>query len=114
MQEMALAFYTLIGLLELHWQMASSLIIAAVILYVGVITQKRSLKNGAAFTKAIGVGVVIGVLFVFILPSLTGSSMSQVTYMVDWIFLIAISAGYAGIAVILAFPAILLMQKKIA
>jgi len=112
MQEINLAFYTLIGLLEVYWQLAASLTLAAVILYAGVLGQKRLHNKAAAFIKALGVGVVVGIFFIFTLPSLSGSSMSQVTYITDWVFLIAISAGFAGIAVVLTFPALLLMQKK--
>ncbi|WP_127471467.1 hypothetical protein [Thiomicrorhabdus aquaedulcis] len=114
MQEFGLAFYTMVGLLELHWQTVITVLIAATILYGAVLSSKRSLINGAAFKKSLMIGVIIGLVFVFILPSLTQSSMSQVTYLVDWIFLVAISAAYAGIASVLVYPALVLMGKKTA
>lgn len=59
---------------------------------------------GQRWRTAAVIGVLVTVAGVFLLPSLTRSSLSDVAYWVDWLNLVGLAAAFGGLAFALSWP----------
>lgn len=110
--EISLAVVTLLGFLELH--LTTVLVVAAslVLLYVLLLAKGKGLVHGKAFINSIVIGIAAWILFILVLPSATMSSLAQVTYWVDWLFLSMIAGGFAFVVTLLVYPVLAIQQAK--
>ncbi|HET18986.1 MAG TPA: hypothetical protein ENO16_00050 [Chromatiales bacterium] len=112
MHNLNLAFYMMVGWLELHWVPAVIVLGLVVALFAMLMLSGKRLWCGKAFRAGLGIAVAAWAAFILILPSMTRSSLGQVTYSTDWIMLALMSAGFAAVAFVLAYPTLALMGKK--
>jgi hypothetical protein len=110
--EISLAVVTLLGFLELHLMAVIAVSAVLVVLYALLMLKGKSFANAKAFITSILVGIVAWLAFMLILPSATMSSLAQVTYWVDWLFLGMISAGFAFVLTLLVYPVLALQHNK--
>lgn len=110
--EISLAVVTLLGFLELHLTTVLVVVGALVLLYAMLLAKGKSLINAKAFMNSIIIGIAAWVLFILVLPSATMSSLAQVTYWVDWLFLTMIAAGFAFVLTLLVYPVLAIQQTK--
>ncbi len=112
MSNINLAFWMMIGWLQQNWMLVVVLAGLLVLAYGALWVSKRNWWS----VKALGGGFVIAILVTAVmalsLPALTGSSLAQVTYITDWVMLVLMAAGFGGIAFVIAYPLLVLMQKK--
>jgi hypothetical protein len=110
--EISLAIVTLLGFLELH--LTSVIVVAAalVLLYGILLAKGKGLVHAKSFINSIIIGMAAWVLLILILPSATSSSLAQVTYWVDWLFLSMIASGFAFVLTLLVYPVLAIQQVK--
>lgn len=111
MNELNLTFQIALGYLMQNSGVVISVMIAAVVLYGLMFSKKMGLINAKCLKTAIFGGIGLWVFFILTLPSMTMSSLAQVTYSTDWFMLLFMSAGYAAIGAALLYPALRLMKK---
>lgn len=112
MHNLNLAFYMMIGWLQMHMAAVVVVLVLLVALYGVLLASGRGLFHGAAFGRGIVVALVAWGIAAALLPGLTGSAWSHVAYSTDYIMLALMSAGFAGVAFLLAYPAFALMRNK--
>lgn len=111
--EISLAMVTLLGFLELHLTTVLVAVAALVVLYGLLLAKGKGLLHAKAFMNSIIIGIAAWVLFILVLPSATMSSLAQVTYWVDWLFLTMIAAGFAFVLTLLVYPVLAIQQAKV-
>ena len=110
--EISLAVVTLLGFLELHLTTVMVVVAALAALYGLLLAKGKGLVHGKAFINSLVIGIAAWVLFLLVLPSATMSSLAQVTYWVDWLFLTMIAAGFAFVFTLLVYPVLAIQQTK--
>jgi len=73
------------------------------ILYGLIIKLKLNLDK-KAIKSSVLIGVVALIFFMLSIPSMTMSSLSQLTYITDWVFLFIMASGYAALTTALIYP----------
>ncbi|TQV62157.1 MAG: hypothetical protein FNT29_09865 [Halothiobacillaceae bacterium] len=112
MNNINLSFWMMIGWLQANMTAVVIVLVLLVALYGALIASRRGLFNGKAFVCGIGVAAVAWPVFAAILPSLTGSSLAEVSYSTDYVMLGLMSAGFAGVVFLLVYPLLVMMLKK--
>ena len=107
-----LAFFMMIGWLQMHAAVVIAILIALVVLYGALLGTGHRLFNGKAFVQGLGVFAILWALFAALLPGLTGSAWQFVSYSTDYVMLALMSAGLAGVGFLLVYPILGLMQPK--
>lgn len=73
-------------------------------------------SQGAQWRRVMPAVSVIGLLVALVVlifgPTLTSSSLSQLSYWVDWAFLVASSVGAGALLAFLSWPALALLAQK--
>jgi hypothetical protein len=110
--EISLAVVTLLGFLELHLTTVIVVAAALVLLYGMLLAKGKGLVHAKSFMNSIVIGIAAWILFILVLPSATSSSLAQVTYWVDWLFLSMIAAGFAFVLTLLIYPVLAIQQAK--
>lgn len=106
---MNLAIQILIGFLEQNSTIVLAVIAAFIVLYGAMLFYKPSM-NAKTVKQTILGGIIAWIFFMLSIPSMTMSSLSQLTYMTDWIMLTVMSTGYAGLVAVLLYPVLSLKQ----
>lgn len=75
-----------------------------------VVASQRGADWRAGLPGAVTVAVVVAVAAFLWVPGATRSSLRELTYWVDWANLVAVALGFAGAAVLLAWP-VFAMQR---
>ena len=96
--------------LNIVWEIALGvwplLLVAALLWLVLVLTAARrpGTRWGAGLPLAVGVGALVMVAAVGWVPGWSRSSLSDMGYWVDWANLLAVAAGFGGVALAFAWP----------
>jgi hypothetical protein len=96
--------------LNIVWELALDawpwlLAVAALwLVLVAAAARTRGVPAAAGLVPAIGVGVLVAALAVFVVPGMVRSSLSELAYWVDWANLAAIAGGLGAVAVAFAWP----------
>jgi drug/metabolite transporter (DMT)-like permease len=100
---MNIAYETALGLLPA---------LAPLVLMWGVmmVINRKKLKRIKPITLA-AVAVLVGLVAVVALPSLTQSSLVDMTYWVDWAALLGMAAGCGVAAALLIWPVLAMRQR---
>lgn len=88
-----------------------SILLAFIVLYGVMIVKKLALLDGQCIKTALLAGGFFWVIFIVTLPTMTQSSLAQVTYSTDWFMLLFMSFGYAAIGATLMYPALRLFKS---
>lgn len=100
---MNLMIQILLGFFGQHIAIVTTVLLALVILYGLVITLKLNIDK-KAIKSSILVGAAAWIYFMLSIPSLTMSSLSQLTYITDWLFLFIMASGYTALVTVLTYP----------
>ena len=73
---------------------------------------RRGAAWRAAWPVALGGAAGVGVLTFLALPSLTGSSLGDLKYWVDWLALAGLAGGVALVAAALLLPLTALLKRQ--
>jgi hypothetical protein len=79
------------------------LVVLALAWLVSLVVRRESLRQAKVGTL-LGLAVLVGVVATLALPSLTKSSLSDMTYWVDWATLLGTAAGFGLAAALLLWP----------
>ena len=112
MSNINLAFWMMIGWLQANWLLVVVLAGLAVLAYGALWLSKRKWWSAKALLGGLFAAVLVTAIMAVSLPSLSGSSMAQLTYITDWVMLVLMAAGFGGVAFIIVYPLMVLMQKK--
>lgn len=97
-------------MLNIVWEIALGvwpLLLAAAVLWlvlVGTTGRKTGARWRAALRPALGLGAVAAIAAVLLVPGWTHSTLSDMSYWVDWAVLVSLAAAVGGIAVAFAWP----------
>ena len=114
MQELNLTFQIAYGYLLQNSGVVITVLIAAIILYGVLISKKLPLIDAKCIKTTVFGWIALWVFFILTLPSMTMSSLAQVSYSTDWFMLLFMSFGYAAIGAALLYPALRLFKNKTA
>jgi len=92
--------------------LVGTLVALVVLAYGALWVSKRNWWSLSAWLGGLGAAVIVTAVMAVILPSLTDSSMGQLTYITDWVMLVLMSAGFGAVAFVIVYPLLVLMQKK--
>ena len=112
MSNINLAFWMMVGWLQANWLLVVVLAGLAVLAYGALWLSKRNWWSAKALGGGIVAALVVTAVMAVALPTLTGSSLAQVTYITDWVMLVLMAAGFGGVAFVIVYPLLVLMQKK--
>lgn len=91
---------------------AVPVVFAALVLLALTLNALR--KRGGAWRRALvpalAVGLLVALAAALALPALTRASLSDLSYRVDWLILLAIAAAFGGIAAAFAWPLAVLLR----
>lgn len=110
--EISLALVTLMGILEQHLLSVVVVSIALVLLYGMMLLKGKGFIHLKALINSIVIGAMTWLVLLVLLPSASMSSLAQVTYWVDWLFLSLIAAGFAFVLTLLVYPVLAIQQIK--
>lgn len=102
---MNLAIQIMIGFLEQNSGIVMAVIAAFIVLYGAMMVMKPERYSKAIKLTLLGTAAA-WVFFMLMIPSMTMSSLSQLTYITDWVMLTVMSTGYAGIVAVLLYPVV--------
>jgi 4-amino-4-deoxy-L-arabinose transferase-like glycosyltransferase len=88
--EMALTVLPALAILALAW-------------LVSLLIRRQNLRQ-AKVGMLLGLAVLVGVVATLTLPTLTKSSLSDMTYWVDWATLLGVAAGFGVATAVLLWP----------
>lgn len=103
--------------MNIVWEIALGvlplLLAAAAIWIVLMITAQRRQARpwGSALPQALLIGLAVAVLAVLALPGLTHSSLGELAYRVDWMFLLATALGLGAAAAVFVWPLMTMRGK---
>ncbi|MEW5838398.1 MAG: hypothetical protein AB1717_06165 [Pseudomonadota bacterium] len=112
MGNLNLMFWMMIGWLQQNIMLVVVVAGLLVLAYGALWVSKRNWWSMGAFFGGIVAAVLVTAVMALSLPALTGSSLAQVTYITDWVMLALMAAGFGGVAFIIVYPLLVLMQKK--
>ena len=112
MNNLNLMFWMMIGWMQQNIMLVIVVAGLAVLAYGALLISRRNWWSLGAFAGGIVAAVLVTAIMALSLPALTGSSMAQVTYITDWVVLVLMSAGFGGVAFVIVYPMLVLMQKK--
>lgn len=107
-------------MLNILWEMALGVwpLLAAVVLAwaVMLVLAWRGARNPAGARRrapglALAVGAAAAVAAFVALPTLTGSSLRELAYWVDWLSLAGVALGVGAAAFLLAWPLVKLLRR---
>lgn len=88
------------------------IVLLDLLLFIGVILRRRSLRVRSGIRVATGIGVVAGLAAALLMPAWTQAALGQLTSIVDYIAVIGAGIG-VGIAIgLLSYPPIQLMLRE--
>jgi len=96
--------------LNIAWEIAAGLwplLLGAALLWSALMLtawRRPGSRWRAGLPLALGTGMAAAGMAVALLPGWTGSSLSQLTYGVDWAILLALSAGFGAVALAFVWP----------
>jgi len=100
---MNLAIQIFIGFLEQNSVIVMAVIVAFIVLYGLLMVIRPKTDTRAIKQTLLGAAAAWG-FFMLMIPSLTMSSLSQLTYLTDWLMLTVMSSGYAALVALLLYP----------
>jgi hypothetical protein len=103
--------------LNILWELALSVWPTLLILALAwVLLLLLALVRGGAwrrsFTLALGLGVVVALALIPLVPGAVGSSLAEMGYWVDWANLLAICGGFGAAVFALAWPMLAAARPK--
>lgn len=103
MYEIWLAANVLLELARMHWPW----LLGLAVLWILLVAVRRALR-GRETHHRLGllalIWVAVTALAVLTVPAMTRSALSNVTYIVDWLNLLAIAAGVGAVITAFAWP----------
>lgn len=102
---MNLAIQILIGFLEQNSTLVLSILVALFVLYSLLLILRPKGGSNAVKLSILGASAA-WIFFMLMIPSMTMSSLSQLTYFTDWMMLTIMSTGYATLVAILLYPTV--------
>jgi uncharacterized membrane protein len=105
-------FWMMIGWMQQNMMLVIALVVLAVLAYGALAISRRNWWSAKALGGGFVAAVLVTAVMALSLPALTGSSMAQVTYITDWVMLVLMAAGFGGVAFVIVYPMLVLMQKK--
>lgn len=105
--------------MNIVWEIALGLwpvLLGAALLWAAVMATawiRPGTRWRAGLPMALGIGVAVTAAAVVLLPGWTRSSLSELTYWVDWANLLAVSAGFGTAAVALAWPLLAMRRAAV-
>ena len=105
--------------MNIVWEIALGLwpvLLGAALLWAAVMATawiRPGTRWRAGLPMALGIGVAVMAAAVVLLPGWTRSSLSELTYWVDWANLLAVSAGFGTAAVALVWPLLAMRRAAV-
>ena len=112
MSNLNLMFWMMIGWMQQNMMLIIVVAGLAALAYGALWLSKRNWWSLSAFVGGFVAAVLVTAVMALSLPSMTDSSMGQLTYITDWVMLVLMSAGFGSVAFIIVYPLLVLMQKK--
>ncbi len=97
-------------MLNIVWEMALGmwpLLLAAAVLWlvlVGTTWRKADAHWRAGLLPALGLGAIAAIAAALLVPGWTHSTLSDMSYWVDWAVLVGLAAAVGGVAMAFAWP----------
>ncbi len=110
MYEIWLIINTFYELAMANLELVVGILVAWLALMV-VAGMKKTSAWGKGFMPALAVAVLVWIAGFVLVPSLTKSSFSNVTYFWDYLVVAGVAAGFAGLAAAFVWPASLLFRR---
>ncbi len=105
-------------MLNIVWEIALGiwpLLLGALILWLAILGAARRKVTGhwrAAIRPALVIGAVVAIVAALLMPGWTRSTLSDVSYRVDWAILLAMGVGAGTAAVAFAWPLLAWLQGR--
>ena len=105
-------------MLNIVWEnllAAWPLVLVLVLVFAGLTWAALSRRGSAwraAWPVALGGAIIVGALAFLGLPSLTGSSLGELKYWVDWLALAGLAGGFALVTAALLLPLTALLKRQ--
>ena len=112
LSQLNLMFWMMIGWMQQNIVLVGAIAALVVLAYAALWVSKRNWLSAQAFGGGIVAAILVTAVMAVSLPAMTDSSMGQVTYITDWVMLVLMSAGFGGVAFVIVYPMLVLMQKK--
>jgi len=112
LSQLNLMFWMMIGWMQQNIVFVGTLVALVVLAYGALWVSKRNWWSLSAWLGGLVAAVIVTAVMAVSLPSLTDSSMAQLTYITDWVMLVLMSAGFGAVAFVIVYPLLVLMQKK--
>jgi len=112
MNNLNLMFWMMIGWMQQNIMLVIVVAGLAALAYGALLISRRNWWSLGAFVGGIVAAVLVTAIMALSLPALTGSSMGQLSYITDWVMLVLMAAGFGGVAFVIVYPLLVLMQKK--
>lgn len=96
--------------LNILWEIALGiwpLLVGAIVVWGGLMAmalRRPGARWRAGLPLALAAGALVAIAAFLLVPGSTRSSLGELSYWVDWANLIAIAAGFGGVAALIAWP----------
>lgn len=112
MSNINLSFWMMIGWLQQNMMLVVVVAGLAVLAYGALWISRHNWWSAKALGGGFVAAVLVTAVMALSLPALTGSSLAQLTYITDWVMLVLMAAGFGGVAFVIVYPLLVLLQKK--
>ncbi len=86
-------------------------LVLALVVWLALMWVAGRRLSGQTLTWSIAMGAVVALLAVFVLPSLSGSSVDDMSYWLDWATLAGLALVCGAVAAAFAFPLLSLARR---
>lgn len=111
MSEVGLMFYMLLGYAQAHALVVSIFLVGAIGLNVMAMKQEGAFFAMTPVKQTLIALVAVFVVLMLTIPTLTGSSLAQVSYWLDWTVLFIMSLGYTAASAAWIYPVLRYYQS---
>jgi len=87
------------------------LVVVGVVLWLALMWTAGKRLSARHIPLSLGLGVLAAVAAFFAVPPLTGSSLGNMGYGLDWASLAGVALGFGAVAVVLAWPVVSLLRQ---
>ena len=88
------------------------IVLLDLLLFIGVILRRKTLRVRSGIRVAAGIGIVTGIAAALVMPAWTQATLGQLTSIIDYLGVIGAGIG-VGIAIsLLSYPPIQLMLRE--